>query len=277
VHIRISGAGPVAFVGHGPKTRRRCKAGHWSFTDRVAVFWVIMFSVGVVLLSFGRDNHALTVIGAMMVILAFGIIVGYSVFQKHANEGNRNSLSWIKIRYLARHFIGFYLGKNEKKSDKTGDRKPRASRIGDSRLQSHLIASSKSCCVPVNMSVKATIPNTNPRLVIQFPPTDPEIARSVRRRSMTNLGTMKPAPARYLGKNKTTITAPQRSAQTPPRHLVDSAKSANVSSSATKTPNPMATPSPRNSGSLNKSILYCVLYGVNYTLKNLPCLTATME
>jgi hypothetical protein len=225
------------------------RGGTWCFADKAAIFWVIVFSVGVILLLFGKENHELTVIGAIMVGLSFGLIIGYR----------------------------FYLGKNGRKSDRTGERKPTASRIGDSRLQSHLIASNKSCCVPVNISVKATMPNTNPRLVIQFPPTDPEIASSVCGSSVDNLGAMKPTSARYLGKKKSAITTPQKTAQIPPRHLVDSAKSANVSSSATKVPNPTATLSPRNSGSLNKSILYFVLYGVNHTLKNLSSLTATME
>jgi hypothetical protein len=220
--------------------------GTWSFADKVAVFWVIVFSVGVVLLSFGKENHELTVIGAMMVGLAFGLIIGY----------------------------GFYLGKNEKKSDKTGDRKPTAIKIGDSRLQTHLIESSKSCSVPLNISVKATMPNTKPRLVIQFPPTDSEIANPVSGSPDAILGDMMPSSARRLGKNSAAIAPPQKSAQIPLRHFTDSAK---LSDSARRTPSAEAIPSPRNSGSLNKSIVSFVLYGVNYTLKNLSGLTAIME
>jgi hypothetical protein len=251
-----------------------------SVADRNAVLWVIVFTIRVMMLLFGKENHELTVIGAMMVGLAFGLIIGYGISQKHANEGNRikfdprKFLSRLKTRHLARHLIGFYLGKNEKKSDKTGDRKPTAIRIGDSRLQSHLMESSKSCSVPLNISVKATMPNTNPRLVIQFPPTDPEIANSVCASSAASLGEMKPRSTRYLGKNRTTITPPQKTAQSPLRHLVESA---NVSHSVRKPPNPTATPSPINSGSLNKSMVSFVLLGVNYTLKNLPNLTAMME
>jgi uncharacterized membrane protein len=53
-----------------------------SIADRMAVVWVLVFTVGVIILSFGRSRES-TIIGAEMVGLAFGIILGYSIAQKY--------------------------------------------------------------------------------------------------------------------------------------------------------------------------------------------------
>ena len=54
-----------------------------SLTDKIAVLWGMLVFVGIVLLSFGRSVREPTILGGMTVGLAFGITIGYSIFQRH--------------------------------------------------------------------------------------------------------------------------------------------------------------------------------------------------
>ena len=52
-------------------------------TDKLGVLWGVLTSVGIVLLPFGSE---LTIVGAMAVGIASGIVIGYSISLRHARE-----------------------------------------------------------------------------------------------------------------------------------------------------------------------------------------------
>lgn len=52
-------------------------------TDKLGVLWGVLTFVGIVLLSFGRSVRELTILGGMTVGLAFGIPIGYSIYQRY--------------------------------------------------------------------------------------------------------------------------------------------------------------------------------------------------
>ena len=52
-----------------------------NIADRMAVLWLVVVLLGIMILSFGRLNRELTIIGALMINLSFGIIIGYGISQ----------------------------------------------------------------------------------------------------------------------------------------------------------------------------------------------------
>jgi len=60
-----------------------CNDQSHRIADRLAFLWLCLVVLGIMILSFGKSRE-LTILGAGMISLAWGILIGYSISQRYA-------------------------------------------------------------------------------------------------------------------------------------------------------------------------------------------------